>query len=233
MKLEKTLLSILFVITIISLALVCIIAINYSYSLASVIESTIAITIILAAAVLLWSYHHRSNPRWNAASVSTAIIVGIALGLLWMVEISINNFIAPPLPMRDIIDNIFWAVIALTILFFSIAQTYQTGSIARASQFGIWSGFTSGLLACLMGLSVVVFGMRFIVTDPLNILEWRVRGANSQNPTMAAYFAFETLAGAFLHLIILGIGMGGLLGIVGGILGKGLKEVWHWVRGAC
>jgi hypothetical protein len=38
---------------------------------------------------------------------------------------------------------------------------------------------------------------------------------------MAAYFAFETLAGALMHLVVLGLVMGAALGIVGGTIGRG------------
>jgi hypothetical protein len=50
--------------------------------------------------------------------------------------------------------------------------------------------------------------------------------AYSTAPTLAAYLAYETLAGAFLHLIVLGLGMGVLLGVAGGALGA-----WRNVRG--
>ena len=39
-------------------------------------------------------------------------------------------------------------------------------------------------------------------------------------PDMASYFAYQTFAGAIMHLIILGIIMGLLLGILGGLTGK-------------
>ena len=90
---------------------------------------------------------------------------------------------------------------------------------------GTWSGFVSGLLACCMGLIVIVFGMHFILQDPLNLSEWARRGTGTNTPSMAAYFAFETLAGAFGHLFILGVGMGGPLGILGGSIGKGIKRI--------
>jgi len=52
--------------------------------------------------------------------------------------------------------------------------------------------------------------------------EWASRRSSSAAPAIAAYFAYETFAGAFLHLVILGVVMGVLLGGVGGPLGKSL-----------
>jgi hypothetical protein len=42
---------------------------------------------------------------------------------------------------------------------------------------------------------------------------------------MVVYFAYQTLAGAVLHLVVLGIIMGLLLGGVGGVLGRALRIV--------
>ena len=203
--------------------LVPIIAVNYSYSRLSGIESGVGFLTLLAVAALLEAYRRRIDLWRNAGESTLAVTVGIALGLLWVIEISINNFIAPPLPARDIIDNIFWAVIGLSILFFAVQRTLQKDSIVCGIEAGAWSGFASGLLACCMALCIIVLGMYFITHDPLNIAEWGLRGSGSQSLSMAAYFAYETFAGGFMHLIILGIGMGGILGVIGGCLGKGIK----------
>jgi uncharacterized membrane protein len=68
----------------------------------------------------------------------------------------------------------------------------------------------------------MAFRMRFILQDPLNVSEWAGLGTSTQAPSMAAYFGFETLAGAFGHLIALGIAMGAFLGVRGGISRKGV-----------
>jgi hypothetical protein len=181
--------------------------------------------ILLAASACLWLYGRRTSRLGNAAVIRRAVPAGIVLGLLWVVEISINNFIATPLPARDIIDNIFWAIIALSILALSSFHAYRTDRFRSGVEFGAWSGFVSGTLACCMALSLIVFGMHFITQDPLNVAEWAARRTDSVAPTMAAYFAYETFAGAFLHLIVLGILMGGLSGLLGGTIGKVIKIV--------
>ena len=214
-----------------SLALVPLIAALYSYSILTIAGSGIGFIVLAATAGLLWLYRERFDVAGKNEVFSQATPVGIALGLLWVVEIGINNFIAPTLPQRDIIDNIIWAVIALAILALAIAAAYRAKSFVQGIRAGAWSGFVSGLLACCMALSLIVFGMRFIVRDPLNIAEWEALGrtvpgtAGSRAPTMAAYFAYETFAGAFLHLLVLGLGMGGLLGVLGGLIGKAARRV--------
>jgi hypothetical protein len=69
--------------------------------------------------------------------------------------------------------------------------------------------------------------MRWLTHDPLNIAEWAGRGPQAGAPDMAAYFAFETFASAFLHLIVLGVGMGLVLGIIGALAGKVAKMIVH------
>ncbi len=220
---RMTLYSFLIGLSFLGMALAGLVGIRYSYNLTTRIESGVGILILLAIAGLLWLYRNRASPIMASAERNSVILFGLILGLLWVVEIGINNFIAPPLPARDIIDNIFWAAIAVSILVFSTIYAYQKASLLRGVEAGVWSGFVSGLLACLMALLVVVFGMHFILRDPLNIAEWAGRGAGIQTPRMAAYFAFETFAGAYGHLTLLGPVMGGLLGLVGGIIGKVIR----------
>jgi hypothetical protein len=70
-----------------------------------------------------------------------------------------------------------------------------------------------------MALSFVVFGMSFLTADPLAQQEWAVRGAASMAPTITEYVAFETFAGAFAHLLVVGVAMSTVLGVVGGAIG--------------
>jgi hypothetical protein len=153
---------------------------------------------------------------WNQRAAG----YGIAIGLLWLVEICINNLAVPPLPYRDEIDNAFWAVIALSILALAAASAYRSNRILAGIKAGTWGGFASGMVACWTALMMTVFGMRFMLRGPLNIAEWSQRGASTPATSKAAYFAFETFAGAMMHLIILGFVMGALLGVAGGSIGK-------------
>ena len=147
------------------------------------------------------------------------ISFGLLIGLLWTIEISINNFIQPGLPARDIIDNIFWGTITLVLLIKIIRDVYQSNKIITGIKTGLWTGFSSGLVACLTALLIIVFCIKFIIKDPLNVKEWTdIKGTYTKD--IAVYFAYQTFAGAIMHLIILGIIMGLLLGIIGGLAGK-------------
>jgi hypothetical protein len=55
--------------------------------------------------------------------------------------------------------------------------------------------------------------MRFLLADPYNVIEFAERGVHE--PNMATYVAFETMPGAFLHLFVLGVAMGSVLGAFG------------------
>jgi len=145
---------------------------------------------------------------------------GLYFGLLWTIEISINNIIQPRLPLRDYLDNIFWGIIALLILYVSYKDAFDTRRIITGIKAGFFSGFSSGIVACLTALILICFGMKLLLKDPINIAEWSDMKGKTNYPDMASYFAYQTFAGAIMHLIILGVIMGVLLGIIGGVVGK-------------
>ena len=207
---------IMLVLVVYGAALIPLIAQQYSYDWYSKLGAAAGFLIFLMAGLFVLFF----GPRNENNRISQPILIGAALGLLWIVEIAINNIIAPPLPMRDIMDNVFWAVIAFLIFSCSSISAYRIGRMRAGILVGAWSGFVSGLMACCMALSVVLFGMEYFVRDPLNIIEWAQRGGDSGVPTLQAYFAYEIFAGAFLHLLVLGILMGIILGALGGLLGN-------------
>ena len=222
--------ALLLLITACNAALVPAVALQYSYDAASVAASWAGFLILLALIGLLAILLARPGLRQILSSAGHSITLGMILGLLWVVEISINNFVAPSLPARDIIDNIFWAIIGLSILVFACVSAQRADRIRAGVEVGAWSGLASGAVACCMALSLIVFGMGAITRDPLNVAEWATRGPESGAPTMASYFAYQTFAGAFLHLIVLGGLMGVLLGGLGGAMGKAIKLASRPVR---
>jgi hypothetical protein len=169
--------------------------------------------ILLGLTWFLIAWSRRDYTRAQATPIFLAVPVGIGAGLVWVIEIEINN-------------NIFWAMIALMILAIAFFAATMGNRALDGVTAGVWCGLTSGLLACTAALIVIVFGMELLLKDPPNLAEWAAVAARPAIPTMAQYFAFETLAGAFLHLTVLGVGMGALLGLVGGVFGKGFKALW-------
>ena len=145
---------------------------------------------------------------------------GLGIGLLWTIEICINNLIRPGLPLRDNIDNIFWAIIAILILIIAIREAYLTNKLHFGLISGFWSGIASGAIACLTALIFIVFGMRYLLIDPINVNEWSSISINEKTSGPDVYFAYQTFTGAIMHLFILGAIMGLILGTIGGIIGK-------------
>jgi hypothetical protein len=127
------------------------------------------------------------------------IIWGACFGALWVVEISYNNVLAQPIVIRDPVDNVFWAFIALGMLALAARAAWRSRGFSAGVRAGFWSGLVSGLMACLAALTLVVFGMRLLLADPVNIAEWADRGPTGAFPTMATYFAYQTIAGAMLE----------------------------------
>ncbi len=219
------------IVTLISVLLVIVIALTYGYDPLYLAASAVGVLILLAVAVLLSVYSKRpAGPHTRV--LDSGIALGLGLGFLWMIEININNLLAPPLPARDVIDDIFWGVIALAMFAMAVRETYRTNCLSNGILLGVGSGLASGILACLTALLMIVVGMSFILRDPLNVAEWVERGPASGAPSMAAYLAYQTLAGAFLHLVVLGAVMGALLGVLGAMLGKTARQMTRLMRRA-
>ncbi|MGE5072145.1 MAG: hypothetical protein ACM3MF_01845 [Anaerolineae bacterium] len=225
-----SLLSALLALSILNIALAGVIAVRYGYGPQSSLEAAGACVVLLIAAGLLWFYRRRASRGAFGPGFQRLLEAGALLGLMWVIEIAINNILAPPLPARDIIDNLFWALIALILFGLSIFYAYRANSVSRGLQAGIWAGSISGLIACSAALILVVFGMQLLLNDPLNVAEWSSDRLVTSAPSMASYFAFETLAGALSHLVLLGLIMGALLGGIGGGVGKVLHAL-HPARG--
>ena len=201
-------------------------ALQYAYDGSSRIAAAAGFAILLAALGGTWWITRATRHDAAPTSLDAMTRIGLLLGLLWVIEIGINNVIAPPLPGRDTIDNLFWGLIALGVLAAAVASAFRSGRLRRGIAAGAWTGFVSGAVACITALALAVFGMSLLRSDPVNLAEWASRGTGSTAPTLAAYLAYETLAGAILHLVVAGVVMGVLLGVAGGALGALAKRAW-------
>ena len=181
--------------------------------------------ILLATTLFLtWRFRNKLVDDRQKRNVT----IGLCLGLLWTVEISINNFIHPGLPLRDHIDNLFLVVITFMILARATLDAYLSGKILPGIKSGFWSGMASGAVACFTALALVVFGMHFLLSDPLNIKEWADVKATAYTPDMAVYFAYQTFAGGLMHLFVLGMSAGLILGSAGGLIGWAMRKIAGW-----
>jgi len=178
------LLTILIVLAAIGLLLVAMVAALYSYDSLTGLESGGG---FLCCWRQPWPYGspaasgapERLYPRWSC------ILIGLVLGLLWAIEIGINNFIAPPLPARDIITSLLGSHRACDPWPLALWRARQTGQPACVPlKPGPGGGFASGLVACLAALAMIVFRHGFITSDPLNLAEWSGRFLGRFAPTM-------------------------------------------------
>lgn len=209
----------------VGLLLAVVVGVWYVYDVRT-LAYALAASLTLGAHVWIFRWlwlRGRVDRGWDIRRI--ALWSGLGLGVLWAIEILYNNFLAPPLPGRDIVDDIFWALVGLGLLTLAGWGAYQ-GRWWGGLSAGLWGGFGSGLVACLVAEGLIVFGMGWITRDPLNISEWTAVSQTSGAPSMAGYFAFETLAGAIVHLIVLGTLMGAMAGGVGGLLGSCVR----WLR---
>jgi hypothetical protein len=140
------------------------------------------------------------------------------LGLLWVAEIAMNNVLEPALPLRDYLDDAFWAAVAVGTLAGVAVAARGPLRVAAAAAWGSWSGLASGSVACLTALLFTVFGMGFIVGDSVDKQEWAAQGPGSGYSGITVYWAHQSLVGAVLHLLVLGLLQGVALGALGGAI---------------
>ncbi len=190
---------------------------------------TVAVAILLGlGAWAAWRAVKSSTRPDVAAARRLGSIGGVVFGLLWVIEISFNNFVPPDIATpaaRGIVDNGIWALIAVSMVVVAAASALSARRFMAGVHAGFWSGLVSGLMACLMGLLLVVFWLQFVLRDPFSVQEWAERHIESDAPNMATYFAYETMGGALLHLVVLGIIMGTLMGLIGGGIGKAVAAL--------
>jgi hypothetical protein len=159
----------------------------------------------------------------DAQDLHTGVGLGAILGLLWVVEIGVNNVFPAcqaPVGTRDAIDDAIWALIGLLTLGVAGLASHRRGGSAPGAKIGLWSGIVSGLFAYLAGLLVVDLFLGAVVADPELVANFPA----SQFPDLATYATFaivgaSPLVGAAGHLWLLGIAAGTLLGAVGGLAG--------------
>jgi len=186
----------------------------------------VSLTILIVFILLIEKFKNKLS-----GSSKENLKAGLYFGLIWTIEISMNNIIQPKLPLRDHLDNIFWGIIAVLVFYVSYKDAFHTRKVSAGIKAGFFSGFASGIVACLTGLILICFGMPLLMKDPVNVMEWTDMKGITKYPGMASYFAYQTFAGAIMHLIILGIIMGLLLGIIGGVTGK-LVSFKHKINSA-
>jgi hypothetical protein len=143
---------------------------------------------------------------------------GLAIGVLWVAEILFNNLLHPSLPGRDRIDDGLWALVALLIFL----AVYHADARDQPAATGLWLGAASGAVACATGLLFATVGIHAITTDPLSRREWNSVGHGGS--TIRSYWAYQTLAGSLLHLVVLGAVMGVGLGVAGGALRRAVAQ---------
>lgn len=150
----------------------------------------------------LWSDARRTGTRW-----------GPLVGALWIVEMAAGNLAY---------DQGRWTLVpyyASTVA--AVAVTGLAGGLAahRSGRFwsgplaGAWSGLASGLVGLATMAVLALAAMPVLRADPQNLAEFR--GAGDLDTAIAGDF----LAGGIMHLLVVGVLAGGVLGAIGGAAG--------------
>ena len=112
-----------------SAVLVLGIALEYAYDASSRIAAAAGFAVLLVTLAGTWRITRATRNDAAPTPLDAMTRLGLLLGMLWVIEIGINNVIAPPLPGRDTIDDLFWGLIALGVLAASVASAFRSGRL--------------------------------------------------------------------------------------------------------
>jgi len=178
-------------------------------------------SLLALAGVVTWTGSSVESPRQIGDRI-VGLTAGLACSFIWLFEIGFNNLVSPRVSTaaaRSVVDNTSWALVALVMIVSAAVRAVRTGAIDSGVGVGFWSGISSGLAACLAGLLLVTAGMHYLLRDPLNVEEYTARASGADGPSLATYLAYQSFKGALLHLFVVGVGMGTILGCGGGAIG--------------
>jgi hypothetical protein len=187
---------------------------------------TVAIFLSLFLVGVLW--YGFAAVRWTRVTTPEDSLVlgysarwGIAIGLVWTVEVVGGNVIMPH-ELGAGIGVLAAVVAAILPVVAGATGAARTGRIETGARIGFWSGMVSGLITFIalasVGLLVVnVSGFPGVET-PRNVA--RALTANE----LAAFNLGDYLAGGVSHLVIVGGVFGGAAGAFGGIVGRALRS---------
>ncbi len=93
----------------------------------------------------------------------------------------------------------------------------QTGRIRTGASIGVWSGLLSGSWTFILLMLLTLGGVNHgLPVDAKDMTQFQHSGA----PDIATFLVGEALAGAIVHLALIGPVWGGILGALGGVLGR-------------
>jgi hypothetical protein len=181
--------------------------------------AVICVGFLFYACVALW----RTRPvtAEGAAVLRLGTRWGLAIGAFWTVSYICGNLVTPR--GLGVPPAILLALVAFVLPFAAgVHGATTTGRIRAGMRVGFWSGFISGMMACL-ALVAIGYICAFVPGFP---------GAETPPPghvyTAEEYQrinVMDVMGGALAHLFMIG----GIFGVIQGALG-GCFGIW-WVRG--
>lgn len=158
----------------------------------------------------------RRMPPVTALVVPMGVRWGLAVGVLWMIEVFAGNATITPLLLPFYFGAALAAYLLPAILGGLVA--HRTGSVAAAVRTCVWCGLVSGLItACwLLLLTYLLLALGVSQHDAQNIQEFH----RSHAPDLTSFIIGDTLLGATNHLWLIGPGLGALVGVVGATIGR-------------
>jgi hypothetical protein len=157
---------------------------------------------------------------------------GLVIGAMWTGEVLLGNLGGTSIfgNLRDSHPRIYamagWFVIAAVAAttLCGIVAAYQTGSLTKALQVGVWSGVISGVITCLTVVGITTLFHDAMMSDPSNIHEFARSAHRPPTPAELSSFLYRDALGGGLNHIWIGPLLGLTFGGAGAMLGKSMRH---------
>jgi len=161
---------------------------------------------------------------------------GLIIGAMWTGEVLLGNLGGTSAlgNLRESHPGIYamaprfaLAAVAATAIA-GIVAAYQTASIKKALEVGVWSGIISGAILCVIRMSITILFHHAMMLDPSNLHEF-ARSAH-RPPTdaeLSSFLYWDAIGGGLNHIWIgplLGLTVGGAGALVGKSVGKSISQ---------
>ena len=174
--------------------------------------------LLLYGAAALW------GTRWFSQAHNVALlngtVFGLAIGVVFVVMIAIENFIAMPTEFNPIVTLGLMLLIFLLFAGAGARGATHTGQVRFGILASVWSAMIGVLIALVFG-----FAVNFLFTQRLEQnLQASAEYARSGMHDLTTFTFYNTLDSAASHLIQAPI-IAAVFGAVGSLIGTGLAKL--------
>ncbi|MBI3537293.1 MAG: hypothetical protein HY070_07050 [Chloroflexi bacterium] len=152
-------------------------------------------------------------------AIGAGIVIGIALGVVHIVYVFINNLANLDAPAGARLNNIS---LALLFAVFVLAGA-RGGQLTGRVQFGARAGMASGIVSAMIGIATLWL-VTFLFMDVIRQNAFMILDFQRSNAASMDAFIIDDALGATMVEFVVSLALGAGLGALGGWMGAGIAR---------